>query len=113
MIYSTRHLLDLRAKLLSISVEQWLMLAVGLLVGGAVWVFFNRRIVRRTLRRQHHKPIHAHAVAALEGIIGGGVFLFNTGLVYLSTLIASFFLFAFSVAGLLVGAWITIPASFD
>ena len=29
MIYSTRHLLDLRAKLLSISVEQWLMLAVG------------------------------------------------------------------------------------
>jgi hypothetical protein len=59
------------------------------------------------------RTIKANAIAAVESAIGGTVFLTNAFLVYLSTLVASFFLFAFAVAGLLVGAWITIPASFE
>jgi hypothetical protein len=113
MIYSSRDILAMRSQLLAISAEQWLLLAVGLLVGGTVWVCFNRRIVGRLIGRLKERTVTGHAIAALEGVIGGTVFLVNAGLVYLATLIASFFLFSFAVAGLLVGAWITIPASFE
>ena len=113
MLVSTRPLLNMRAAFLSVSTEQWLLLALGLLLGGAAWVFISRRLVGRAIRRLNERSIGSHANAVLEGFIGGVIFLVNAGLVYLATLMASFFLFAFSVAGLLVGAWITIPASFD
>lgn len=113
MIYSSRDILALRSQLLAIGPEQWLLLAAGLLAGGAVWAIFNRRIVLRVIRRLKKRTVTANAIAAVEGGIGGTVFLVNAGLVYLSTLIASFFLFSFAVAGLLVGAWIALPASFE
>jgi hypothetical protein len=113
MIYSSRHIMEMRNRLLAIAPEQWLMLALGLLAGGLVWVCLNRRIVGRFLRRIGERTLKANTIAAVEGMIGGAVFLFNAVLVYLATIVASFFLFAFAVGGLLVGAWITLPASFE
>jgi hypothetical protein len=113
MIYSTRHLQDMRAAFLSITAHQWILLAAGLIVGGTLWVLFNRRILGRVLGRLRQQPLPANAIAAVEGLMGGTVFLVNAVLVYLSTILASVFLFAFAVGGLLVGAWITIPASFE
>lgn len=113
MLYSSRHILDLRSRLLAISPEQWLLLAVGMVTGFAVWILFNRRIVHRILNRLKATTLKANAITAVEGLIGGTVFLVNAGLVYVATLIANFFLFSFAVVGLLVGAWITIPASFE
>ena len=54
-----------------------------------------------------------NAIALVEGAIGSVVFAANACLVYVATLIASFFLFAFAVVGTLVGVWIAIPASFE
>ena len=113
MIYSSRYILDMRGRLLAISPEQWLLLAMGMIAGCAVWVLFNRRIVQRILNRLKERTLKANTLAAVEGLIGGTVFLVNAGLVYLATLITNFFLFSFAVVGLLVGAWITIPASFE
>lgn len=113
MIYSSRHLLDMRSRFLAISPEQWLLLALGMVAGCAVWILFNRRIVHRILSRLKAMTLKANAIAAVEGFIGGTVFLVNAGLVYVATLIANFFLFSFAVVGLLVGAWITIPANFE
>ena len=113
MIYSSRDVLAMRSQLLSVTCEQWLLLAMGLVVGATVWVLFNRRILGRVLVRLKQRTFGANSLAAVEGFIGGTVFLFNAGLVYLATMIASFFLFSFAVAGLLVGAWITIPANFE
>ena len=113
MIYSSRHILDMRGRLLAISPEEWLLLAMGLIAGCAVWVLFNRRIVHRVESRLKERSFRANAIAAVEGLIGGTVFLVNAGLVYLAALITNFLLFSFAVVGLLVGAWITIPASFE
>ena len=113
MIYSSRHILEMRKHFLSITQEQWVLLAMGLIAGCAVWVLFNKHIVHRVVGNLKQRTLKANAIAAVEGAIGGTVFLTNAFLVYLSTLVASFFLFAFAVAGLLVGAWITIPASFE
>jgi len=113
MIYSSRHILEMRGRLLAITSEQWLLLAMGMTAGCVVWVLFNRRIVHRIIARLKERSFKANAIAAVEGLIGGTVFLVNAGLVYLATLIASFFLFSFAVVGLLVSAWITIPASFE
>ena len=113
MIYSSRHILEMRGRLLAISPEQWLLLAMGMIAGCAVWVLFNRRIVQRVLDRLKARTFTVNTIAAVEGLIGGTVFLVNAGLVYLATMITSFFLFSFAVVGLLVGAWITIPASFE
>ncbi|BBO70276.1 hypothetical protein DSCA_42060 [Desulfosarcina alkanivorans] len=113
MIYSSRDILAIRSRLLAITPEQWLLLTAGLLAGGAVWVIVNRRFVRRFICRLKEKTISANGIAAVEGVIGGTVFLVNAALVYLATLVTSFFLFSFAIAGLMVGAWITIPASFE
>ena len=113
MLYSTRHLEEMRSQFLSISLEQWTLLAIGLLVGGAVWALVNRRIVRRMVDALREKTFNANLIAAVEGVIGGMVFMINAGLVFVATTIASFFLFAFAIPGLLIGAWITIPASFE
>ena len=113
MIYSSRHILEMRGRFLAITPDQWLLLVMGMIAGCVVWVLFNRRIVHRIIGRLKKKTFKANAIAAVEGLIGGTVFLFNAGLVYLATLLTSFFLFSFAVVGLLVGAWITIPASFE
>lgn len=113
MIYSSRHILEIRGRLLAITPDQWLLLAMGMIAGFIVWVLFNRRIVNRIIVRLKRRTFRANAIAAVEGLIGGTVFLVNAGLVYLATLVTSFFLFSFAVVGLLVGAWITIPASFE
>lgn len=113
MIYSSRQILEIRSQISSITSEQWLLLTLGLIMGGAVWLYFNRQIVRRVVRRLSERSFTVNAIAAVEGLIGGSIFLVNAGLVYLATLIASFFLFSFALVGLLVGAWITIPASFE
>lgn len=113
MIYSSRHILEMRSHLLAITSEQWLLMALGLIVGSIVWVLFNRRIVQKVTDRLRDRTFTANAIAAVEGVIGGTVFLANASLVYLATLLANFFLFSFAVAGVLVGAWISIPASFE
>jgi hypothetical protein len=113
MIYSSRNILELRSHLLAISSEQWLLMAMGLIVGCVVWMRFNRRIVQKVTNRLRERTFTANAIAAVEGVIGVTVFLVNASLVYLATLLANFFLFSFAVTGVLVGAWITIPASFE
>ena len=113
MIFSSRHILEMRGRLLAITSDQWLLLAMGMIAGCVVWVLFNLRIVHRIIGRLKERTFRANAIAAVEGLIGGAVFLVNAGLVYLATLLTSFFLFSFAVVGLLVGAWITIPASFE
>lgn len=86
---------------------------MGLIVGCIVWAFFNRKIVHRFVARLKERTFRANTIAAVEGLIGGAVFLANVCLVYVATLISSFFLFSFAVVGLLVGAWITMPPSFE
>lgn len=113
MIYSSRHILEMRQHFLSITSEQWVLLVLGLILGLSVWVLLNKRIVHRVVGHLKQRSLKANAIAVVEGAIGSTIFLTNALLVYLSTLVASFFLFAFAVAGLLVGAWITIPASFE
>ena len=113
MIYSSLDILAIRSRLLAITFEQWLLLAIGSIAGGLVWVLFNRRVVRRVICSLKSRAIRDNAIAVVEGAIGGVVFLANAGLVYVATLIASFFLFAFAVMGTLMGAWIAIPASFE
>ena len=113
MIYSSRHIIEMRSQLLSITEQQWLLLALGLIAGAIVWVLFNRRIVHRIVHRLKERTFKANAIMAVEGIIGATVFVVNAALVYLATLITSFFLFSFAVMGLLIGAWITIPADFE
>jgi len=113
VIYSSRHILHMRQQLLSITPEQWLLLSMGLIVGCVVWVFFNRKIVHRFAACLKGRTFRVNTIAAVEGLIGGAVFLANGYLVYVATLISSFFLFSFAVVGLLVGAWITMPPSFE
>ncbi len=113
MIFSSRHILDMRTRLLAITPEQWLFLVIGLVAGGCVWLLFNRRIVQRIVTRLKARSVKDNFIALVEGTIGGIVFIANAALVYVATLIASFFLFAFAVVGTLVGAWIAIPASFE
>ncbi|MBC2712969.1 MAG: hypothetical protein HGJ94_18835 [Desulfosarcina sp.] len=113
MIYSSRHVLEIRSQFLSITPEQWLLLTMGVIVGCAVWKLFIRRIVHRVVGRLNEKAIKVNTIALVEGVIGGTVFLANACLIYLSTAVANFFLFSFALTGLLVGAWITIPASFE
>lgn len=113
MIYSSRHILEMRGRFLAITWEQWLLLAMGIIAGCTVWILFNRRVVHRIISRLKAKTFKVNAIAVVEGLIGGAVLLINAGLVYLATLVTSFFLFSFAVVGLLVGAWITIPASFE
>ena len=113
MIYSSCHILQMRQHLLSITSEQWLLLVRGMIVGCTVWALFNRKIVNLLVFRLKERTFGANTIAAVEGLIGGAVFLANASLVYLATLISSFFLFSFAVVGLLVGAWITIPPSFE
>lgn len=113
MLFSSRHILEMRGRLLSITPEQWLLLALGLVAGTCVWLLFNRRIVHRVVTWLKDRSLTDNVIALVEGAIGGVVFATNACLVYLATLIASFFLFAFAFVGTLVGAWIAIPASFE
>ena len=113
MICSSRHILDMRSRLLSVSMEQWLLLCMGLITGCLVWLIINRRIVHRIIGRLKDRSFKVNAIAFVEGLLGGTIFLINAALVYLATLITNFFLFSFAVVGMLVGAWITIPASFE
>lgn len=113
MIYSSRNILDMRARLLAITPEQWLLLLLGVAAGGCVWLLFNRRIVHRIVVKLRARSMTENVIALVEGSIGGIVFVANAALVYVATLIASFFLFAFAIVGTVVGAWIAIPASFE
>ena len=113
MLFSSSHIMDMRGRLLAVEPQQWLMLALGLVAGTCVWLLFNRRIVLRIVTRMKDRSLKDNAIALVEGAIGGVVLTANVCLVYVSTLIASFFLFAFAVVGTLVGAWIAIPASFE
>ena len=113
MLFSSRHILDMRAQFLAIAPEQWLLLALGVVAGGCVWLLFNRRIVHRIVVKLKARSMTENVIALVEGCIGGIVFVTNAALVYVATLIASFFLFAFAIVGTLVGVWIAIPASFE
>ncbi len=113
MIFSSRHLGDMRGRLLAITPEQWLFLMLGLLAGACVWLMFNRRVVYRVVATLKDRSITDNVIALVEGAIGGLIFVINAGLVYAATLIASFFLFAFAAVGTLVGAWIAIPADIE
>ena len=113
MLFSSRHILEMRGRLLSITPEQWFFLTVGLIAGACIWLWFNRRIVLRIVARLKDRSITDNVIALVEGCLGGVVFVANAGLVYVATLLANFFLFAFAAVGVLVGAWIAIPASFE
>ena len=113
MIYSSRDILELRNRFLAINTEQWVLLTLGLVVGAAVWLFVNQRVVRCIVLSLKDRLVKDNGIAVVEGMIGAMVFVVNAGLVYLATLITSFFLFAFAGVGALMGAWIAIPASFE
>jgi len=113
MIYSSRDILEMQSRLMAITSDQWLLLAIGLITGIAVWALFNRGIVHRIAKALTMRSVTANTIALVEGVIGGIVFLANAGIVYVATLMASFFLFAFGCVGTLMGAWMTIPASFE
>ena len=113
MLFSSRHIMEMRGRLLAIEPAQWLLLALGLIAGTCVWILFNRRIVHRIVAGLKARSMQDNVIALVEGCLGGIVFAVNACLVYVATLIASFSLFAFAVVGSLVGAWIAIPASFE
>ena len=79
MLFSSRHLLEIRGRLVAITLEQWLLLAMGMIARCVVWVLFNRRIFHRITGRLK-KTFKANAIAAVAGIIGGTVFWSMPGL---------------------------------
>jgi hypothetical protein len=91
MIYSSRNILEIRSRLQAITPEQWLFLALGLVTGACIWLLVNRRIIHRVVAGLRNRPMKNNAIALIEGCLGAIVFVTNAFLVYVSTLIASFF----------------------
>jgi len=110
MFFSSRHIQKMRDSLLSISTPEWLYLAGGLMLGVALWLAINRKIVHKAVAGLRAKGIKPNPTAFCESAMGFAIFTLNGGILYLATQLPSFFLFSFAVAGLLIGGWIAMPA---
>jgi len=106
----TSDLMRLRESLLTVTTVEWLLLALGLILGVILWGMFKRKVVRKLVRRLADRGVRENRIALVEGAIGLSIMASNTALIYLCELCWNFFLFSFAVAGLLIGAWILIPA---
>ena len=113
MFFSSRHIQEMRDSLLAISTTEWLFLACGLILGAALWLVINRKVVRRAVSRLREKGIKRNPTAFCESAMGFAIFTLNGGILYLATLLPSFFLFSFAIAGLLIGGWIAMPADYN
>lgn len=110
MFFSSRHIQEMRASLLAISTTEWLFLICGLILGGALWLAINRKIVRKAVSRLREKGTKSNPTAFCESAMGFAILTLNGGILYLATQLPSFFLFSFAVAGLLIGGWVAMPA---
>ena len=110
MFFSSRHIQEMRESLLAISTTEWLFLACGLILGAALWLVINRKVVRRAVFRLREKGTKPNPTAFCESAMGFTILALNGGLLYLATLLPSYFLFSFAVTGLLIGGWIAMPA---
>ena len=109
----TSDLIRIRESLLQVTTGDWLWLFLGLILGGTFWVIFNRKVVRKLVGRLKDIGLKENPIAIVEGAVGFAVMASNAVLLYLCNLCCNFFLFSFSLIGLLVGAWILIPTNFN
>jgi len=100
----------MRDSLLAISSGEWLFLAGGLILGTCLWLVINRNVVRRVIALLKARGTPANPMAFYESVMGFAILAFNCGLLYIATLIPSYFLFSFALTGLLVGGWVALPA---
>ena len=110
MFFSSRHIQEMRDSLLAIATTEWLFLACGLILGAALWLAINRKIVRRAVSLLREKGVHSSPTAFCESAMGAAILVFNMGLLYLATVLPSYFLFSFAATGLLIGGWVAMPA---
>ena len=113
MFLSSRHIREIRESLLAISSGEWFFLACGLILGACLWLLVNRKVVRNVVAALKEKGIKANSATFYESAMGFTILLLNGCLLYLATMIPSFFLFSFALTGLLIGTWITMPADCD
>lgn len=109
----TSDLIRIRESLLQVTTGDWLWLFLGLILGGTFWVLFNLKVARKLVGRLEGIGLGQNLIAIVEGAVGFAVMASNAALLYFCNLCWNFFLFSFSLIGLLVGAWILIPANFD
>jgi hypothetical protein len=70
-------------------------------------------LVHKLVDRLRDTGLGVNRIAIVEGAVGFAVMASNAAILYFCNLNWNFFLFAFSLAGILVGVWILIPANFD
>ena len=100
----------MRDSLLAISSGEWLFLAVGLVLGGCLWLVITRKVVSRVVTALKARGAGTNPASLCESALGVAILVLNGGLLYLATLIPSYFLFAFALTGILLGGWVTFPA---
>ncbi len=100
----------MRDSLLAISSGEWAILACGLILGARLWLLVNHNVVRKAAAVLKAKGARPNPIAFYESAMGFAILFLNGGLLYLESLLSSYFLFSFAVTGLLVGGWITLPA---
>jgi len=110
MFFSSRHIQQMRDSLLAISFGEWFFLACGLILGACLWLLINRKIVQKVVAALQVHGAKPDPTAFCESAMGFAILLINGGLLYLATLLPSYFLLSFAITGLLVGTWITMPA---
>lgn len=110
MFFSSQHIQEMRDSLLAISSGEWFFLACGLILGACLWLLINRKVVHKVVAALQTHGSKPGSTALCESTMGFAILLINGGLLYLATLLPSFFLFSFALTGLLIGTWITMPA---
>ncbi len=110
MFFSSRHIQEMRDSLMAISSGEWARLACGLILGIVLWLLINHKVVHRAVGALRTKGIRPNPTTLCESAMGLAILFINGGLLYLATLLPSYFLFSFSLTGLLIGTWITTPA---
>lgn len=99
MFFSSRHIQEMRDSLLAIAATEWLFLACGLVLGAGLWLVVNRKIVCGAVSFLKAKGTKPNPTAFCESAMGAAILVLNGGLLYLATLLPSYFLFSFAVAG--------------
>ena len=100
----------MRNSLLAISSGEWLLLAGGLILGTCLWLFINRKIIHPVILSLEERGARPNPIAFCESAMGFVMLIVNGGLLYLATQLPDYFLFSFSLAGILLGGWVALPA---